>query len=144
VAREPRTVLHLIALLVDYLLSVSQKVGRGADGDVAEAEVAIERLAAAPADEGLVIRDVWLLRLRALLARAHSDVLGEREWGPWPAVSRAISGSPGWACCRHRKTTFGDPRDTVGSERAPGRKTEPRTNVLNSRRMLAWRVAAVW
>src|SRR5262249_19709370 len=41
---------------------------------VAEAEAAIERLAAAPADEGLVNRDVWLLRLRALLARAYGDV----------------------------------------------------------------------
>jgi hypothetical protein len=46
---------------------------RGSDGDVAEAEAAIERLAAAPADEGLVIRDIWLLRLRALLARARGD-----------------------------------------------------------------------
>jgi hypothetical protein len=46
---------------------------RGADGDVAEAEAAIERLATAPADEGLVIRDIWLLRLRALLALAHGD-----------------------------------------------------------------------
>jgi class 3 adenylate cyclase len=54
-------------VLVEILLD------RGADGDVAEAEDAIERLAAAPADEGLVIRDVWLLRLRALLARAHGD-----------------------------------------------------------------------
>ncbi|HUO39941.1 MAG TPA: AAA family ATPase [Mycobacterium sp.] len=41
--------------------------------DVAEAEAAIERLAAAPADEGVVIRDIWLLRLRALLARAQGD-----------------------------------------------------------------------
>ncbi|MGB6208354.1 hypothetical protein [Mycobacterium sp.] len=32
---------------------------------MAEAEAAIERLAAAPADEGLMIRDIWLLRLRA-------------------------------------------------------------------------------
>ena len=54
-------------VLVETLLD------RGADGDVAEAEAAIERLAAAPADEGLVIRDIWLLRLRALLARAHGD-----------------------------------------------------------------------
>jgi class 3 adenylate cyclase len=45
----------------------------GADGDLVEAEAAIERFAAAPADEGLVIRDIWLLRLRALLARAHGD-----------------------------------------------------------------------
>jgi len=44
---------------------------RGADGDVAGA--AIERLAAAPTDDGLAARDIWLLRLRALLARAQGD-----------------------------------------------------------------------
>ena len=38
---------------------------------MAEAEAAIERLAVAPAEEGLVMREIWLLRLRALLARAH-------------------------------------------------------------------------
>jgi hypothetical protein len=54
-------------VLVETLLD------RGTDPDVAEAEAAIERLASAPADEGLVIRDIWLLRLRALLARAHGD-----------------------------------------------------------------------
>ena len=54
-------------VLVETLLD------RGNDGDVAEAEAAIERLATAPADEGLVIREIWLLRLRALLARAHGD-----------------------------------------------------------------------
>ena len=56
-----------ISVLVETLLDL------GADGDVAEAEAAIERLAAAPADEGLVIREIWLLRLRALQARAHGD-----------------------------------------------------------------------
>jgi hypothetical protein len=54
-------------VLVETLLD------RGAESDVAEAEAAIERLAAAPADEGLVTRDIWLLRLQALLARAHGD-----------------------------------------------------------------------
>jgi hypothetical protein len=54
-------------VLVETLLD------RGAENDVFEAEAAIERLAAAPADEGLVIREIWLLRLRALLARAHDD-----------------------------------------------------------------------
>jgi hypothetical protein len=54
-------------VLVETLLD------RGTDADVAEAEAAIERLATAPADEGLVMRDIWLLRLRALLARAHGD-----------------------------------------------------------------------
>jgi hypothetical protein len=53
---------------------------RGADDDVAEAEAAIERLAAAPTDEGLVLRDIWLLRLRALLAKAQGDEAGYRDY----------------------------------------------------------------
>ena len=61
-------------VLVETLLD------RGADGDVAEAEAAIVRLAAAPADEGLMIRDIWLLRLRALLARAHGDDTTYRDY----------------------------------------------------------------
>jgi class 3 adenylate cyclase len=52
---------------------VETLLGRGADSDLVEAEAAIERLAAAPAEEGFVVRDIWLLRLRALLARAHGD-----------------------------------------------------------------------
>jgi len=52
---------------------VGTLLDRGTDDDVAEAEAAIERLAAAHADEGLVIREIWLLRLRALLARTHGD-----------------------------------------------------------------------
>jgi hypothetical protein len=52
---------------------VKTLLDRGTDPDVAEAEAAIDRLATAPADEGLVIREIWLLRLRALLARAHGD-----------------------------------------------------------------------
>ena len=54
-------------VLVETLLD------RGTDPDVAEAEAAIDRLATAPANEGLVMREIWLLRLRALLARAHGD-----------------------------------------------------------------------
>ena len=46
---------------------------------VAESEAAIERLATAPADENLVMRDVWMLRLRALLARAHGDDTAYRD-----------------------------------------------------------------
>ena len=61
-------------VLVETLLD------RGSDGDVAEAQAAIERLAAAPADEGLVIREIWLLRLRALLARAHGDEAAYRDY----------------------------------------------------------------
>ena len=54
-------------VLVETLLD------RGSQGDVAEAEAAVERLATAPADEGLAIREIWLLRLQALLARARGD-----------------------------------------------------------------------
>jgi hypothetical protein len=61
-------------VLVETLLD------RSADGDVAEAEAAIKRLAAAPADEALPIRDIWLLRLHALLARAHGDEAAYRNY----------------------------------------------------------------
>ena len=61
-------------VLVETLLD------RGADGDLVEAEAAINRLTAAPADDGLVMRDVWLLRLRALLARAHRDDAAYRDF----------------------------------------------------------------
>ena len=60
------------------------------DGDVAEAQVAIEQFASAPADEGLVIRDIWLLRLRALLAR-HTGMTP-------PIATIGIVTAP----CRHR------------------------------------------
>jgi hypothetical protein len=52
---------------------VEALIDRGADADLAEAAAAIERLAGAPGDDGLAVRDVWLLRLRALLARARGD-----------------------------------------------------------------------
>ncbi len=61
-------------VLVEALLS------RGAEGDVPEAEAAVERLAAARADDGLATRDIWLLRLRALLARAQGDETGYRDY----------------------------------------------------------------
>ena len=58
---------------------VETLLDRGEDGDTAEAEAAIARLAAAHA-EGSVIRDVWLLRLRALLAQARGDDAGYRDF----------------------------------------------------------------
>ena len=68
--REGRLLVYGVpatGVLVETLLE------RGTDADVVEAEAAIERLATAPAEEGLVIRDIWLLPLQALLARAHGD-----------------------------------------------------------------------
>jgi hypothetical protein len=61
-------------VLVETLLD------RGADADVAEAEAVIERLAAARTDYGLALREVTLLRLRALLAGAHGDDAAYRHY----------------------------------------------------------------
>jgi class 3 adenylate cyclase len=80
-------------VLVETLLD------RGAESDVAEAEAAIARLAAAPA-EGSVIRDVWLLRLRALLARARGDENGYldcRDRYRALATSLGFEGHVAWA-----------------------------------------------
>jgi hypothetical protein len=60
-------------VLVETLLD------RGAEGDLVEAEAAIERLAEATierlaeADGGFAVREIWLLRLRARLAQAHGE-----------------------------------------------------------------------
>ncbi len=95
--REKRMLLWNIpvtGVLVETLLD------RGADGDVAEAEAAITRLADAPADDGLVIREVWLLRLRALLAQAHGDderYRGYRDRYRHVAKSLGFEGHIAWA-----------------------------------------------
>ena len=81
-------------VLVETLLD------RGAESDVVEAEAAIERLATAPADEGLPIRDVMLLRLRALLARAHGDAAAYahfRDRYRDMATSLGFEGHMAWA-----------------------------------------------
>jgi class 3 adenylate cyclase len=58
-------------VLVETLLDRAADADR--EADLAEAEAATDRLGAAPADEGLVLRGIWLLRLRTLLAQAHGD-----------------------------------------------------------------------
>jgi class 3 adenylate cyclase len=81
-------------VLVETLLE------RDGDGDVAEAEAAIKRLASAPADDGLVIREIWLLRLRALLARAHGDGAAYRDYRDRYralATSLGFEGNVKWA-----------------------------------------------
>jgi hypothetical protein len=74
----------LASCLVDMTIFtgvlVETLLDRGADADVAEAEAAINRLADAPADDGLSVRDVWLVRMRALLARAHGADTAYREY----------------------------------------------------------------
>jgi hypothetical protein len=60
-------------LLVETLLE------RGAQGDLAEAQEAIDRLANLRADQGSAVRDITLLRLRALLSRARGDDVAYRD-----------------------------------------------------------------
>jgi hypothetical protein len=52
---------------------------RGAEGDLAEAQEAIVRLANLRPDQNWAIRDITVLRLRALLARARGDNVAYRD-----------------------------------------------------------------
>jgi hypothetical protein len=63
-----------VSVLVESLLQ------RSAEGDLAEAEAAVERLAAVPVDPGFVLHELPLLRLRALVARTHGDETAYREF----------------------------------------------------------------
>lgn len=51
---------------------VETLIEQGTGHDLAEAGAMIDTLHAAPAD-GSAVRDVWLLRLHALMARARGD-----------------------------------------------------------------------
>ena len=81
-------------VLVETLLE------RGAEGDLAEAQEAIDRLADLPADDGSAMRDIRLLRLRALLARAHGDDAAYRDLvGRYRAMAKSLGfeGHIDWA-----------------------------------------------
>jgi hypothetical protein len=57
-------------------------------------------LADAPADDEIAIREIWLLRLRALLARAHGDEAsyrGNRDRYRTMAASLGYEGQMKWA-----------------------------------------------
>jgi hypothetical protein len=60
-------------LLVETLLE------RGSKGDLSEAQEAIDRMANLPATESWVVREITLLRVRALLARARGDEMEYRD-----------------------------------------------------------------
>jgi adenylate cyclase len=53
---------------------------RGENNDLSEAGAAVERLTAVPTDDGFVLHELPLLRLRALLARAEGDEGRYREY----------------------------------------------------------------
>ena len=61
-------------VLVEALLT------RAADGDMAEAQSAIDRLTNMTTQQGWVVRDITLLRMRALLARAQGDETAYRDY----------------------------------------------------------------
>jgi hypothetical protein len=56
---------------------VETLLARGGEADLQEAQTAIERLAAAPME--VVDREIWVLRLRALLAGARGDEVACRD-----------------------------------------------------------------
>ena len=62
-----------------YIL-VETLLDGGSQSDIAAAEAATERLAAAPVDYPVVFRDITLLRLRALLAQAQGDDTAYRDY----------------------------------------------------------------
>jgi ATP/maltotriose-dependent transcriptional regulator MalT len=80
-------------VLVEALLE------RGAESDLAEAQQAIGRLANLPAD-GSAIREITLLRLRALLTRARGDDVAYQDLvGRYHAMAQSLGfeGHMAWA-----------------------------------------------
>ena len=53
---------------------------RGDDADVREAQTAIDRLAEVPTHPGFVLNEIWLLRLRAQLAKAKGEDATYRDY----------------------------------------------------------------
>lgn len=83
-----------IGVLVDTLLE------RGGEDDVAEARTMIERLAAVPTDNGLGVRDILILRLSALHARAQGEAATYatlRDRYRELAASQGLDGHIAWA-----------------------------------------------
>ena len=62
------------------IVLVEALLRRGTDTDLQDAQTAIDQLAAVPTDPGFVIHELSLLRLRALLARAHGDEPAYRDY----------------------------------------------------------------
>jgi adenylate cyclase len=73
---------------------------RGHDTDVREAEAVVDQLAGAPTEPGFVLNDIWLLRLRALLARVRGDEFSYRDFlDRYRAMARSLGfeGHIAWA-----------------------------------------------
>ena len=66
---------------------------RGGNVDLEDVQTAIDRLAAVPTDPGFVLNELALLRLQAMLARAHGD---ETAYGDYRDRYRAMARSLGF------------------------------------------------
>jgi adenylate cyclase len=66
---------------------------RGGDGDLEDAQSAMDQLAAVPTDPGFLLDEISLLPLRALLARAHGD---ETAYQSYRDRYRAMANSLGF------------------------------------------------
>jgi adenylate cyclase len=79
---------------------VETLLSRGSEGDLEKAECAVHRLAAAPTDAVWPPRDIMVLRLRALLARAHGEGAAYRDLVErYRALARSLGyeGHMAWA-----------------------------------------------
>ena len=86
--------IELLRTAIDYMFETGAKLShgvattvlveslldRGRDGDLQEAQAAIERLAAIPVDPGYVLHELPLLRLQGLVARAQGDDVAYRRF----------------------------------------------------------------
>ena len=63
------------SVLVEALLQ------RRGDADLEESREVVDKLAAAPTDQGFVLHEAVVLRLRALLAKAGGDETGYHDYG---------------------------------------------------------------
>jgi hypothetical protein len=67
-------------------------IQRGSVEDLQEAKAAIDRLADVPIDPGFVLHELPLLRSRALLAQAHGDEKGHRNFVEGHRAKAAAAG----------------------------------------------------
>ena len=59
---------------------VDASLKRGTAADLREAETAVDKFAALATEPGFVLKQIWLLRLRTLLAQAHGDDIAYRDY----------------------------------------------------------------
>ena len=70
----------MVSLAAATAALVEALAHRGEHTDLQEAQAAIDRLAVVPTEPGFVMHDIWLLRMRALLASACGDDMAYRDY----------------------------------------------------------------